>query len=210
MDSVVGIDLSGVTAATKGHTVAVEVLLTEPLTLGERLQVPRRAVGDRVLLEWIVAKHPRLVGIDAPLTLPHSITCTEAGCGRCQPGSASYLERDVDRMAREQGGGMPFVMLAAIAFRAMYLARMLKASGIEAIEVYPAAAYRVMGATGKGYHERADVLAARVGPFAWTVPDEVDAVCAALVAADWAGSNPSAIRGVDGTIWLPDRRQSLG
>jgi predicted nuclease with RNAse H fold len=202
VDSVVGIDLSGVTTATKGRTVAAEIRLTDPLTLVDRLLVPRRARGDRILLDWMATKRPRLVGIDAPLTLPHSIGCTDRGCARCEPGSANYLERDVDAMARRMGGGMPFVMLAAIAFRAMYLARKLNEIGIETVEVYPAAAYRAMG-VGRASGERADALKKWVGDFEWSIPDELDAVCAAIVTGHSLSSGSKAIRGFDGSIALP-------
>lgn len=204
MDVVVGIDLSGITRAAKGWTVAAAIKLTDPLTLGELTQVPRGLHGDRILLEWIETKHPRLVGIDAPLKLPHSVMCVERGCARCEPGYANYLGRDVDEMARARGGGMPFVMLAAIAFRGIYLARMLRERRIKTVEVYPAAAYRVIGAIGKTYAERAATLRAVIGDFPWSGPDEIDAICAALVTArQLMMPAPAAIEGLDGRIALP-------
>jgi predicted nuclease with RNAse H fold len=199
VDSVVGIDLSGLTYGAKGRTVAAHLLLDDPLLLGECLIVPRRLRGDRLLVEWIEERRPRVVAIDAPLTLPHGVLCAVSDCPRCELGSAEYLARDVDRLA----GGMPTAMLAAIGFRGIYLARVLRERGYEVIEAYPAAAYRAMGATGKTYEERAALLARRVGGFQWTIADEVDAVCSALVAVDYvAGRHEGVIPGEDGEIWL--------
>ncbi|MHB8459728.1 MAG: hypothetical protein ACYDAK_02930 [Candidatus Limnocylindrales bacterium] len=204
MDSVVGIDLSGLTYGAKGRTVAAHLYLETPLRLGEPLVVPRKLKGDRIVIGWVEERQPRIIAIDAPLTLPHSVICDIASCPRCEPGSARwYTQRDVDREARRLGGGMPAVMLAGILFRGIYLARVLRERGYEVIETYPAAAYRAMGATGKTYEERAALLADRVGAFQWTIADEVDAVCSALAAADYvAGRHEGVIRGDDGEIWL--------
>jgi hypothetical protein len=68
-----------------------------------------------------------VVAIDAPLILPHSMTCVEPDCPRCAPGTAAYLARDQDRLA----GGMPTAMMAAIALRGIYLARMLRGRAIK-------------------------------------------------------------------------------
>ena len=199
MDSVVGVDLSGLTSGARGHTVAAELFLETPLRLGERFIAPRGVRGDQLLGEWIDERRPRVIAIDAPLTLPHSVLCVDSDCPRCELGSAEYLARDVDRLA----AGMPTAMLAAIAFRGIYMARKLRERGYEVIETYPAAAYRAMGATGKTYDERAALLMDRAGAFQWTIADEVDAVCSALVAANYvAGRHEGAICGDDGTIWL--------
>ena len=199
MDSVVGIDLSGLTSGARGHTVAAELFLEMPPRLGERFIAPRGLRGDRLLIQWIDARRPRVIAIDAPLTLPHSILCVDPSCTRCELGSAEYLARDVDHHA----GGMPTAMLAAIAFRGIYLARKLRERGYEVIETYPAAAYRAMGATGKTYEERAALLTALIGAFGWTITDEVDAVCSAIVAGDYAaGAHEGVVRRDDGEIWV--------
>jgi predicted nuclease with RNAse H fold len=202
VDSVIGIDLSGLTSGARGQTVAAQLFLETPLRLGERLVVPRKLKGDRILIDWIIERMPRVVGIDAPLTLPHSVMCEAPACPRCQPGSAEYLARDVDRLA----GGMPTAMLAAIAFRGIYLARKLREFAVEVIEVYPAAAYRAMRATGKTYQERAALLERHVRAFRPASADEVDAICSALVAADYASGRGRVIRGDDGLIWLTAAR----
>jgi len=200
VDSVVGIDLSGLTSGARGHTVAAELFLEIPLRLGERFIAPRGLRGDRLLVDWLDARRPRVIAIDAPLTLPHSVICVTSDCPRCEVGSAEYLARDVDRLA----GGMPTAMLAAIAFRGIYLARALRSRGYEVIEAYPAAAYRAMGAEGKTYEERAALLSRRIaGGIIPEDADAVDATCAALVAADRAGgAHDGRITGDDGRIWV--------
>lgn len=200
MDSVVGIDLSGLTSGARGRTVAAQLLLETPLRRGDRFIAPRGLVGDRLLVEWIDERRPRVIAIDAPLTLPHSVLCAGSDCSRCGLGSAEYLARDVDRLA----GGMPTAMLAAIAFRGIYLARVLRDRGYEVIEAYPAAAYRAMGATGKSYEERAVLVSRRIGmAIDPSCHDAVDATCAALVAADRAaGEHDGLIPGEDGQIWV--------
>lgn len=178
--------------------------LDQPPRLASSVRISRGVAGDRELVDWIAERRPLVVAIDAPLTLPHSIVCEEADCPRCAIGAASYLERDVDKLARADGGAMPFVMLAAIAFRGIYLARVLGRLGVDAIEVYPAAAYRAMGVVDRSYEARAAALAGRIGPFDWREPDEVDAICAAIAAADYATAPVRRkFEGVDGVIWLP-------
>jgi predicted nuclease with RNAse H fold len=204
VDSVIGIDLSGLSGSTKGRAVAAQIALEERLRVLDIVTIRRGIRGDRDLVDWIDERRPRVIAIDAPLTLPHSIFCEIPGCPRCLPGAASYLRRDVDRLA----SGMPTAMLAAIAFRGIYLARTLRDRAYEVIETYPAAAYRATGAAGKTYEERAALLADRVGAFRWTIADEVDAVCSALVAADGvARRHEGVIRGEDGEIWLTDQRE---
>lgn len=207
MDTVVGIDLSGLSSGTKGRTVAAHLSIEHPRRLIEApFVVPRGQRGDVQLIDWIEARSPRVVAVDAPLTLPHSVGCRRADCPRCQPGHANYLERDVDAIARAEGGGMPFVMLAAIAFRGMYLARMLARPGLHVIEVYPAGAYRRLGLKEGGVEARIELLDRYVTGLEWrpeALGDQVDAVCAALVAADFAeGPHQGAFTGQDGAIWL--------
>lgn len=161
---------------------AAEMTLDQPPRLVSSVRISRGVAGDRELVDWIAERKPLVVAIDAPLTLPHSLICEETDCPRCAIGAASYLERDVDKLARADGGGMPFVMLAAIAFRGICLAKVLGQLGVDVIEVYPAAAYRAMGVVDRSYEARAAALAEMIAPFGWREPDEVDAICAAAVA----------------------------
>lgn len=144
-----------------------------------------------------------MVGIDAPLSLPHSVTCRDPSCPRSEPTKATYLARDIDAPA----GGMPTVMIAGIAFRGIYLARQLRARGYEVIEVYPVAAYRTFGLVGKADRrdpERvARAIERRVPGAHMETGDERDAVAAAIVAVAYVRGRAVSVAGEDGTIWLP-------
>jgi predicted nuclease with RNAse H fold len=157
---------------------------------------PPGVASDRTLVSWIVDASPAVVAIDAPLSLPHSVLCTLRGCPRCRAGEAEYSGRDVDRMA----GGMATVMLAAIAFRGIYLARTLREHGLGVIEVYPSAAYRRWAPDGA---ERESILGPRVTRFRASSLDECGAVAAALVAYEHVHARAASLDGADGTIWLP-------
>lgn len=196
----VGIDLSGISRRTKGRTVAVRLDLA-PIRFAAQKAFVNSLASDRLLIEWVAAQHPAVVAIDAPLTLPHSVTCTEPYCERCEPGRASYLERDVDREARRRGGAMPLVMIAAIAFRGAYLARQLAHRGLRVVETYPAASFRELhaGSTEEGrwmlLSELIDDLPALSG-------DALDAAGAALAAAQVVGDKAVRIAAEDGELWL--------
>ena len=203
VDCVVGIDLSGLHGGLEApRTVAALIPLAEQLRVTDWLTVPRGPRGDTRLVDWIRDRHPRVVAIDAPLTLPHSVSCVELDCPRCALGSAWYTQREVDRAARRLGGGMPAVMLAAISFRGNYLAHRLSGLGFEVVETYPAASYRAMGALGKTYEERSQLLTRRLGLLDQVDRDSIDAACAALAAADYAGGRAGAIEAAGETIWL--------
>jgi predicted nuclease with RNAse H fold len=137
----------GLSRATKGRTVAAHVTIEDPLRLVELVTIRPGLRDDIDLIDWIRHRRPVVVGIDAPLSLPHSVSCEANDCERCEPGQADYMARDVDRMA----GGMPTVMLAAIAFRGMYLARLLRSIGLDVIEVYPGATYSAWGLKSLSY-----------------------------------------------------------
>jgi predicted nuclease with RNAse H fold len=203
VDSVIGIDLSGLSYGTKGQTALAQLSLEDPLRLVDVSVLPRGRRTDPELLRWIDKREPRVVAIDAPLSLPHSLTCTEVDCARCQPDTAEYLARDVDRKV----GGMSTVMIAGIAFRGMYLARQLRDRGCKVIEVYPAAAYAALGLTTRSERRDPSQVAQILGLFvpgpALLGADERDALAAAIVAAAYARGTAQPIRGLDGTIWLP-------
>ena len=202
MDSVVGVDLSGISGSTKGRTVAAQIALEERPRLLDIVTIRRGIKGDRDLVDWIDERRPRVIAIDAPLTLPHSVFCGMSGCPRCLPGAASYLRRDVDRLA----AGMPTAMLAAIAFRGIYLARTLRGRAYEVIETYPRASLRALGVMGSHRMNSPAIAAAltgRVEGVATTDPDELDAIAAALTAADFLRQpKPEPIEGLDGVIWI--------
>ncbi len=185
MDTVIGIDLSGITGASASRTVCATLALGEPLRVLDLEQIQLDPAGDRQLINHVVGKQPRVVAIDAPLSLPHGVTCVDPTCRACEPGGANYLRRPADTMAK----GMPLVMIAAIAFRGMYIARQFSHRGISVIETYPSAVFRALGLVDRvelrDARARAAMLAPFVEPFDWATGDEVDAVCAAAAAAGW-------------------------
>jgi predicted nuclease with RNAse H fold len=198
VDCVVGIDLSGISGGTHGRTAMACVALEDPLRVAGQCVVPRGMKGDRLMLAWIEERRPRVVAIDAPLSLPHSLGCELVDCPRCEPGAASYLARRVDKLV----GGMPTVMLAAIAFRGIYLARVLRQRGYEVVETYPSGSYRAMGAAGKSDEERARLIGRRLGDLGTADHDCIDAACAALAAADYASGRAGIIEDDGQTICL--------
>lgn len=203
MDSVIGIDLSGLSRGTKGRTALAQLSIEDPPRVLDVRVLERGKQTDAELLEWVAARSPRVVAIDAPLTLPHGITCEDPGCERCIPPSSSYLTRDVDRMA----GGMSMVMIAGIAFRGIYLARRIASLGYDVIEIYPAAAYRAFGLLStedrRDSLRVADAIESRVPGARVETGDERDAVAAAFVAVEYARGRAVSVAGEDGAIWLP-------
>lgn len=203
MDSVIGIDLSGLSRGTKGRTALAQLSLSDPPQLLDLHLLRRGERTDLELLAWVDNRPPKVVAIDAPLSLPHSVTCSDRECVRCDPARATYLARDIDAPA----GGMPTVMIAGIAFRGIYLARRLRALGYEVIEVYPAAAYRAFGLVSKADRRDpvrvAGAIEQRVPGVHLETGDERDAVAAAIVAVSYVLARAASIAGEDGTIWLP-------
>lgn len=203
MDSVIGIDLSGLSRGTKGRTALAQLSVTDPPQLLDLHLLPRGERTDVELLTWVDKRRPWVVAIDAPLSLPHSVTCRDPACVRCTPEHATYLARDIDAPA----GGMPTVMIAGIAFRGIYLARQLRARGHEVIEVYPAAAYRAFGLMSKADRRDPEQVARaieqRVPGARPGTGDERDAVTAAIVAVAYVRGRAWSVAGEDGTIWVP-------
>jgi predicted nuclease with RNAse H fold len=175
---------------------------------------------------------PGVVAIDAPLTLPHPVVCTDDDCPVCFPddaaapayGSRSGLDgatawRSIGHVEK---GPMATAMLAGIAFRAIYLARLLRRAGLKVIEAWPMGAYRAIarspGATGRGeeggddwrralLETRLDGLDETVAPAVRAERDRLDAVAAAYVGWLWlarrARSVPPGAK-LDGeAIWIP-------
>ena len=198
MDTAVGIDLSGLSRRTKGRTALAQLSVEDRPRLLDRHVFERGEGSDVAVIGWVLAHSPRVVAIDAPLTLPHAVTCSECGCLRCGPGSAPHQLRDVDTMVK----GMPTSMLAAIAFRGIYLARHFREAGIEVIETYPAGSYRRLGADRHDAQSVDRALSELIAGFAAESQDERDAVAAGLAAAQHGVGRGVSVEGADGTIWL--------
>ena len=154
-----------------GRTVAAEVALEEPLRLVALHPIDREQAGDCQIVELVEARRPRVVAIDAPLSLPHSVTCGLRDCPRCAPGRASYLTRDVDSHAH----GMSTSRLAAIAFRGIYLARILRERGFVVIETYPRSVFRALQVDERSGKDPARARRALTDRISGVATDQADA-----------------------------------
>jgi predicted nuclease with RNAse H fold len=154
-----GIDLSGRTTGTTalawlaGTTSCERPLLDRPVAT----EGMRGAGGDERIVSLLTDGRPDVVAIDAPLHLPHAVMCRDGSCKRCFPpggASLSYTTRKLERKERwsdlpSARPPMPTVMVAGIAFRAIFLRRLLEREGIRVIETWPAGVFRrIQGAPG--------------------------------------------------------------
>jgi predicted nuclease with RNAse H fold len=231
-----GVDLSGRTVGT----TAIAFLRGEaerPRLVG--MMAGRELsgdTGDAAIVERLAAQRPGVVAIDAPLTLPHPLTCADPDCPVCFPDSAvapSYGSRGVDRAEAWRAIGhvekppMPAVMVAGIAFRAIYLRRRLEAAGLEVIETWPMAVYRLLArhsgdaaapttdAWRRGLLEKSvDGLAVLdTADHKRALRDRLDAVAAAYVGSCWLRETARSITGAlgprEGVIWIPKTNEDV-
>jgi predicted nuclease with RNAse H fold len=201
----IGIDLSGTSRGSLGRTVGAA--LSDRFAVIDIRTIRYGYAGDLELVEWIDRLGPGTVAIDAPLSLPHGVSCVDPRCERCAAGAPGYLSREVDPKV----GGMSTVMLAAIAFRGIFLGRQLRRRGHRVIEAYPRAAFEALGLPSSGRPELsilAHGLARVVSNSVVSTRDELDAIVAAVVAVDHSLGRAQVVRGFDGEIWLPANRLS--
>ena len=226
---VLGIDLSGrstgVTAAAvlEGRRGGRPKLTTrkEHGLWGKR--------GDAQLIDFALQARPDWIAIDAPLTLPHTVTCDDDGCPRCFPPgdvAPTYGSRALDARATWVARGyemkepMATAMLAAVAFRGIYLRRLLRRRGLtRVIETWPMGVYRSLGtdaartarATDDGWRHRQLQTAVDGLPDVRSATrlsrDGLDAVAAAYAAWCRAVGRAEAVAvpGAkdEGEIWIP-------
>jgi predicted nuclease with RNAse H fold len=223
-----GIDLGGRTTGTTamawvegpaGHRPSVR-----NVRAGAALRGDARVLGE--------LGFPGVVAVDAPLTLPHPVVCTDHDCPVCFPedGEApvygSRPQLDAAKAWRSVGhnekGPMATAMLAGIAFRAIYLARLLRRAGLKVIEAWPMGAYRALarssGTTARGdegddewrrtlLETSVDGLDGAVRRGETAERDRLDAVAAAYVGWLWlarrARSVPPGARRDGEAIWIP-------
>lgn len=230
---VAGIDLSGRTTGTTalawltGQRTRTRPLLGRPVVT-EGL---RGNGGDARIVGLLMEARPDVVAIDAPLHLPHAVTCRDEGCQRCFPRGGvypSYTTRMLEHKERwsdplSARPPMPMVMVAGIAFRAIYLRRLLERAGIDVIETWPAGVFRRMhGAPGRALPldaaTRARLLRGCVDDPGQQLQhpdlplDALDAVAAALSAWAYATDRFNPVRDDawpdEGAIILPCIAQS--
>jgi uncharacterized protein len=169
---VVGLDLAGSPGRSTGFCRLIGARTVRTAILHE----------DSEILEAIRAAHPRIVSIDAPLSLPTGRASLEArgpphlrGCDR------ELLRRHIRFFPVTLG---PMRMLTA---RGMRLASSLRASGYRVEESYPGAAQDIVGLPRKGAGVERLRRALRSRGFRGTIErrstshDELDAVLCAWV-----------------------------
>lgn len=226
-----GIDLGGRTTGTTAIAWLDGSRGSRPRVLDVRAGAGLR--GDRGDAEILAALgSPGVVAVDAPLTLPHPITCTDEDCPVCFPAEGvapQYGSRpNLDSAAawksvrHVEKAPIATAMLAGIAFRAIYLARLLRRTGLDVIEVWPMGAFRAIARTpgtsprgNDGDDEwRRALLVARVEGVDEAITrgdagerDRLDAVAAAYVGWLWlAGEARSVPPGAERhgeAIWIP-------
>jgi len=230
---VAGVDLSGRTRGPAGSRTALAWLNGDSagrptLTEAPRLDGFQGKLGDANLINALVDRRPAAVALDAPLELPHPVRCTDSNCPRCFPATgapASYSTRELELVARWRDLSptmkppMPMVMVAGIAFRAIYLRRALRRAGLSVIETWPMGVYRTLQkrAGNDGPVESLDQRARRAllesaitGLDALATDastDELDSVAAAYAAWAHAGRQAREVKVAgfedEGTIHLP-------
>lgn len=232
---IVGVDLSGRTTGDTALALltgrADDVPRAEPIITHGGAPLGRRP--DARLIARICAElSADIVAIDAPLELPHPVTCTEQTCRTCFPDDgmdASYASRGADRTAAWRAAGHPetapmaTAMLGGIAFRGIYLRRALERLGVPTLETWPKGVYRATAARdgvtappppsseGDAYVAWATPLLRRRVAARWEehgTPDRIDAVAAAY--AGWvhltrAEDGCVHVGGRDGFICVPAR-----
>jgi predicted nuclease with RNAse H fold len=224
-----GIDLGG----RRTGTTAIALLDGSKAPSVRAVLADRSLRGDRGDFEVRrVLGSPDVVAIDAPLSLPHAVVCRDDECPECFPGGAaapSYGARyPLDSAAawrsvrHVEKAPMPTVMIAGIAFRAIYLARLLRRAGLKVIEAWPMGAYRALARAAQqvpSAHEGDDewrraLLEARVDGVSEAAPrgqpaerDRLDSIAAAYVGWLWlrreARSVPPEAEPDAEAIWIP-------
>lgn len=199
---VVGLDLAGSPTRRTGFC-----------RLGPGLTVQTRVLAsDAEIEEAIRAAHPRIVAVDAPLSLP-------AGRLSLDIRGPPHL-RECDReLARRKIRFFPVTLgpMRMLTARGMALAGRLRGEGFEVIEAYPGGAQDVLGIPRKGAGvERLRTALVRFGfrgdvERATTTHDELDAIVCAYTGREHLAGR-SAVLGdpAEGQLVLPRPRGLRG
>jgi predicted nuclease with RNAse H fold len=104
--------------------------------------------GDEGILDTVRRLRPRVVAIDAPLSLPLGLCCLEEGCGCRQvlPGLGRRAERALSREGISSYYVTKRTFVKGLIYRGIALRQVLQGEGYEVIEVYPyASKVRLLG-----------------------------------------------------------------
>lgn len=176
------------------------------------------AGDDAAIVALIAASGARTVAIDAPLALPAGLCCLEASCD-CAPLSPGGI-RSAELAVRARGYQLYHTtkrtIIRSMVYRAIALRRVLEASGLRVLEVYPyATKVALFGRTmpkktaPEGRRWLRDRLAPRVPGLAAVARDlshdELDAIVCAHTALLLDRSEASALGdAAEGAIVVPD------
>lgn len=144
---------------------------------------------DDAILNFIYSNRPRVVAIDAPLTLPRGRCCFDDSC--CGPAKI----RQCDRMLISKGYRVfppGFSFMKQLTLRGKKLRERLEAAGFHVIEVHPRTSMRILGIKDKRH----------LGVDGATV-HEFDACISALVARSYDTGMSEDVDGTDGVIVIP-------
>jgi len=172
---------------------------------------------DAELLALAEDRRPRVVAIDAPLSLPRGLCCLEEACP-CRPEAANGLkaaERELFRQGISLYATTKRSIIKRMICRAMGLRRTLEERGIPVIEVYPYASK--VGLWGKGMPKKTTPTGRRWlrERLAGLVPglaehaerlghDQLDAVVAGYTAYQYGRGRAEGVGDADeGLIYLP-------
>lgn len=192
------------------------------LCLNDELEVVYRGLldTDSDIVAEVSLNSPRVVAIDAPLSLPLGLCCLEEGCG-CQPKSP-WKGRWCERQLAEIGIPCYFTtkksIIKPMVYRGIKLKDKLSWQGCQIIEVYPyASKVRLFGkpvpskttACGLGWlREKLSVLLMSPDPCLdkWN-HDLCDAAIAAYTGFLYAHGRTDAVGGAEeGLIHIPTKR----
>ncbi|MBI3954034.1 MAG: DUF429 domain-containing protein [Chloroflexi bacterium] len=169
--SAIGIDLSGSERAPTGVACLDESLVVESA-------VVRR---DADILEWVSARVPQVVAIDAPLALPTGRCCAARAC----PCARFGIVREVDRLLARRGHHPFWTLLPSmvnLTLRGMALRAIFEGRGLCVVECFPGAVQDILGLPRKqrglgGLRRGLGLLGLRLRQDA--THDELDAATAA-------------------------------
>lgn len=178
--AVVGIDLAG---SARGRTGWASVTGAKSRTAAVRT--------DEEILERTMSARPRLVSIDAPLSLPRGrLHVGDDDPGRAEFGIMRHCERELKRRGVNNYPAL-IQSMQALTARGIALATTLREQGVPVIESFPGAMQDILGIPRKGLS--LDMLRQAVAEYgltgAWETAaddapathDEVDALCCAAV-----------------------------
>lgn len=185
--------LIGIDFGAKRAGTSVVAALGEQRSL-ELHRIPKGEDADTELEVIFEKLHPRVVAVDAPLSLPKAYHCN----------GEDYFFRQCDRHLQ----AMSPMFLGGLTARAITLARRWESSGCVVLETYP----RVLGRAFPGYRPgqtQMGVVVAALAEELQIVPPpvsswhDVDALCALATAVRFSTSRARAIGDPEeGLIWI--------